>query len=191
MTSSQWPVYQVFERPAPGRPMRAAGSVHAVDAEMALQNAWAVYGRRPTAVALWAVPRELVLMKSRDELSDSGYATLSHSDGRGQGEGSSSRSEQTYCVFRRSPAKITYDEATPVVAATADEALALAVEQLNGEDWQACWVFPASVIISSESARGECTFAPQPHKWFRDHKSFPTGALLRDAREHAEETDDA
>jgi hypothetical protein len=77
------------------------------------------------------------------------------------------------------------------VAATAEAALARAVQQLNGEDWHACWVFPAAAIISSESTRGECTFAPQPHKWFRDHKSFPTGALLRDAREQAEETDDA
>jgi phenylacetate-CoA oxygenase PaaH subunit len=95
MTDTQWPVYQVFERPAIGRPMRAAGSVHAADAEMALQNAWAVYGRRPTAVALWVVPRSLVLMRSREELSGDGFGTLSHSDGlrraqssrRGQGEG--------------------------------------------------------------------------------------------------------
>ena len=57
MSDSQGPVWQVFERPAHGHPVRAAGSVHAVDAETALQNAWAVYGRRPTAVALWVVPR--------------------------------------------------------------------------------------------------------------------------------------
>ena len=188
MTDTQWPVYQVFERPAIGRPMRAAGSVHAVDAEMALQNAWAVYGRRPTAVALWVVPRSLVRMTTREELSGAGLGTLSHSDGRGQGEGPS---EQTYCVFRRSAAKIIYEEANAIVAATAEQALAQAVAQFNGEDWQACWVFPAAAITSSESTRGECSFGPQQYKWFRDHKSFPVGALLRDAREHAEETDDA
>jgi ring-1,2-phenylacetyl-CoA epoxidase subunit PaaB len=188
MTDTQWPVYQVFERPAIGRPMRAAGSVHAADAEMALQNAWAVYGRRPTAVALWVVPRSIVLMRSREELSGGGFGTLSHSDGRGQGEGPS---EQTYCVFRRSAAKITYEEASAIVAATAEQALAQAVAQFNGEDWQACWVFPVAAITSSESTRGECSFGPQQYKWFRDHKSFPVGALLRDAREHAEESDDA
>jgi ring-1,2-phenylacetyl-CoA epoxidase subunit PaaB len=188
MTASQWPVYQVFERPSLGRPMRASGSVHAVDAEMALQNAWAVFGRRPTAVALWVVPRRLVLTRSREELSGGGLETLSHSDGRGQGEGSS---EQTYCVFRRSAAKIAYEEATPVVAASPERAMARALEQLDGEDWQACWVFPAAAITSSESTRGECSFAPQEYKWFRDHKSFPVGALLREAREHADETRDA
>jgi ring-1,2-phenylacetyl-CoA epoxidase subunit PaaB len=187
MTDTQWPVYQVFERPAIGRPMRAAGSVHAADAEMALQNAWAVYGRRPTAVALWVVPRSIVLMRSREELSRGGLETLSHSDGRGQGERSS---EQTYCVFRRSTAKIIYEEADAIVAATAEQALDRAVAQFNGEDWQACWVFPVAAVTSSESTREECSFAQQ-YKWFRDHKSFPVGALLRDAREHAEETDDA
>src|SRR5580692_8917109 len=186
MTDTQWPVYQVFERPAIGRPMRAAGSVHAADAEMALQNAWAVYGRRPTAVALWVVPRSLVLMRSREELSGGGFGTLSPSDGRGQGEGPS---EQTYCVFRRSAAKITYEEANTILAATAEQALDRAVAQFNGEDWQACWVFPAASVTSSESTREECSFAQQ-YKWFRDHKSFPVGALLRDAREHAEESDD-
>jgi ring-1,2-phenylacetyl-CoA epoxidase subunit PaaB len=187
MTDTQWPVYQVFERPAVGRPMRAAGSVHAADAEMALQNAWAVYGRRPTAVALWVVPRSFVLMRSREELSGGGFGTLSPSDGRGQGEGSSA---QTYCVFRRSGSKIAYEESPPVVAASAEQAFAQAVAQFNGEDWLACWVFPVAAVTSSESTREECSFAQQ-YKWFRDHKSFPVGALLRDAREHAEETDDA
>ena len=51
MTAGQWPVYQVFERPAPNKPLRAGGSVHAVDAETALENAWAVYGRPPTRVS--------------------------------------------------------------------------------------------------------------------------------------------
>jgi ring-1,2-phenylacetyl-CoA epoxidase subunit PaaB len=196
MTSSQWPVYQVFERPGPGRPMRAAGSVHAVDAEMALQNAWAVYGRRPTAIALWVVPRDVVLMRARDELAGCTLETLSHSDGRGQGGGSSSSprknvSERTFCVFRRSGPRIVYEEATPVVAASAEQALARAVEHHGGKNWHACWVFPAAAITSSEATHGECSFAPQEHKWFRDHKSFPVGALLKDAREEAEEVSDA
>jgi ring-1,2-phenylacetyl-CoA epoxidase subunit PaaB len=180
LTSPGWPVYQVFERSGPERPMRAAGSVHAVDAEMALQNAWAVYGRRPTAVGLWVVPRRLVLMKTREEFSTFSPTRDDRAD-----------PEQTYCVFRRSGSKIVYEEAAPVVAASAEQALSRAVEQFNGEDWQACWVFPTAAITSSESDRAECSFAPQQYKWFRDHKSFPVGALLRDVREHAEEGSDA
>jgi ring-1,2-phenylacetyl-CoA epoxidase subunit PaaB len=198
MSDSQGPVWQVFERPAHGHPVRAAGSVHAVDAETALQNAWAVYGRRPTAVALWVVSRALVLTKStQDPAADS---TLSHSDGRGQpatssvesGEGSSSLSHngstQTYCVFRRSGTKINYEEEPSIVAASPEQALARALAQLNGEDCHAIWVFPAAAIISSESPAAGCSFAPQPYKWFRDHKSFPTGALLREIEKEASQS---
>ncbi len=179
MTSAEWPVYQVFERPAPERPLRAAGSVHAVDAEMALQNAWAVYGRRPTAVGLWVVPRDRVLMKSKEELAECS-PPLEPGTGR----------EQTYCVFRRNGSKVVYEQAASVLAGSAEQAMARAVEQLAGEDCQACWVFPAAAVISSEGVAGDCSFAPQQHKWFRDHKSFPIGALLRDARAHVEESDD-
>jgi ring-1,2-phenylacetyl-CoA epoxidase subunit PaaB len=180
MTSSEWPVYQVFERPAPQRPLRAAGSVHAVDAEMALQNAWAVYGRRPTAVGLWVVPRELVLMKSKEELA-----------GCSPRVGNGSACDQTYCVFRRFAEKIVYEQAASVLAANAEQAMARALEQLGDEDCQACWVFPLAAVTSSESSSRDCSFAPQQHKWFRDHKSFPVGALLRDARAHAEDDHDA
>ena len=180
MTAVEWPVYQVFERPAPERPLRAAGSVHAVDSEMALQNAWAVYGRRPTAVGLWVVPRDRVLMKSKEELVAFSPSLENETD-----------CEQTYCVFRRSGARVVYEQATSVLAASAEQAMARALEQLASEDCQACWVFPAAAVISSERMGEECSFAPQQHKWFRDHKSFPVGALLRDVRAHAEESDDA
>jgi ring-1,2-phenylacetyl-CoA epoxidase subunit PaaB len=169
MTSPEWPVYQVFERPAVERPMRAGGSVHAVDADMALQSAWAVYGRRPTAVALWVVPRCLVLMKTREEL-----AGFSPSASAG------AACAQPYCVFRRCGSKLVYEEATPVHAANDELALARAFSQ--SEDCVALWVFPATAITSSETAPVEGSFTLQPQKWFRDHKSFPVNAMLREIR---------
>jgi ring-1,2-phenylacetyl-CoA epoxidase subunit PaaB len=181
-SAQQWPVYQVFERPALGRPMRAAGSVHAVDAESALQNAWAVYGRRPTAVALWAVPRDVVLMKTKEQLNGS---SPGHKGGPGR--------EEQYCVFRQCGSRITYDEAAAVQAATGEQAIALAAGRPDSEDCHAWWVFPASAITSSEATSGDCSFTPQEHKWFRDHKSFPVVAQLREIAqdERAEEDDDA
>jgi ring-1,2-phenylacetyl-CoA epoxidase subunit PaaB len=175
----QWPVYQVFERPGPGRPMRAAGSVHAVDAESALQNAWAVYGRRPTAVALWIVPRRIVLMKTKEQLNESSPRTDARPDA-GLGR------EEQYCVFRQIGPRITYEEATPVQAASAVQAMARALEQPDAAECHAWWVFPASAITSSEAASGECSFTPQEHKWFRDHKSFPVVAQLREIAEAEE-----
>jgi ring-1,2-phenylacetyl-CoA epoxidase subunit PaaB len=174
MTSTQWPVYQVFERPAHGRPMRAGGSVHAVDAETALQNAWAVYGRRPTAVGLWVVPRRLVLMKTKEEVDD----FTQDRDNR-------AASDQSFYVFCRSGAKLVYEEAPQVVAPSPEQAMVRAVAGLN--DCFACWVFPAAAVTSTESQTAECSFAPQHYKWFRDHKSFPIVAMLREIRADASE----
>ena len=53
---SQWPLWEVFTQPPGGGPHEHAGSLHAVDAEHALQNARDVYARRNEAVSIWVVP---------------------------------------------------------------------------------------------------------------------------------------
>jgi len=52
----QWPLWEVFTQAKTGAPHEHAGSVHAPDAEMAMQNARDVYARRGEAVSLWVVP---------------------------------------------------------------------------------------------------------------------------------------
>lgn len=54
--SGQWPLWEVFTQAPGGKPHEHAGSVHAPDAEIALQNARDVYTRRGEAVSLWVVP---------------------------------------------------------------------------------------------------------------------------------------
>lgn len=56
MTDSQWPLWEVFTQGDQGKPFEHAGSVHAVDAEQAMQNARDVYARRGEAINLWVVP---------------------------------------------------------------------------------------------------------------------------------------
>ena len=56
VADSQWGLWEVFAQEEPGAPHQHAGSVHAVDAEMALQNARDVYARRKEAISLWVVP---------------------------------------------------------------------------------------------------------------------------------------
>jgi 1,2-phenylacetyl-CoA epoxidase PaaB subunit len=173
MTAGQWPVYQVFERPAPDKPMRAGGSVHAVDADAALENAWAVYGRRPTCVSFCVVPRSQILMKTRAEFGN--VASTQHP---------AANREETYLVFRRKGAKLVFEETKPVVANSPEQAMAFAFSA--AKECFAIWVFPASSMISRADMAGDCPSTPQPHKWFRDHKSFPVIAMLREIR--AEET---
>jgi ring-1,2-phenylacetyl-CoA epoxidase subunit PaaB len=63
---SQWPLWEVFVQEKTGAPHEHAGSVHAVDREMALQNARDVYGRRG-AVSMWVVPTDAIVATSPDD----------------------------------------------------------------------------------------------------------------------------
>lgn len=53
---SQWPLWEVFAQGEQGAAHVHVGSVHAVDAEGALQNARDVYARRGKVVSMWVVP---------------------------------------------------------------------------------------------------------------------------------------
>ena len=53
---SEWPLWEVFVQEKQGAPHEHAGSLHAPDAEMALQNARDVYARRERLLSIWVVP---------------------------------------------------------------------------------------------------------------------------------------
>jgi len=66
---TQWPLWEVFIQPKNGAPHEHAGSLHAVDTEMAIQNARDVYSRRGEAISMWVVPSVQI---SATSPSDSG-----------------------------------------------------------------------------------------------------------------------
>ena len=53
--STEWPLFEVFVRSKNGLEHRHAGSLHAADATMALENARDVYTRRQEGVSIWVV----------------------------------------------------------------------------------------------------------------------------------------
>ena len=55
MNKKEWPLYEVFIRSKAGLSHRHAGSIHAADDEMALNNARDTYTRRSEGVSLWVV----------------------------------------------------------------------------------------------------------------------------------------
>lgn len=55
-----WPLWEVFVRSRAGLAHQHAGSLHAVDAEMALTAARDVYTRRGEAASLWVVPASAI-----------------------------------------------------------------------------------------------------------------------------------
>jgi ring-1,2-phenylacetyl-CoA epoxidase subunit PaaB len=65
---SQWPLWEVFLQPPGGDPHEHAGSIHAVDAEQALQNARDVYARRGEAVSIWVVPSGVITASTPEDM---------------------------------------------------------------------------------------------------------------------------
>jgi len=60
----QWPMWEVFLQSKQGAPHEHAGSLHAPDPEMAIQNARDVYTRRNEAISIWVVPSAAITATS-------------------------------------------------------------------------------------------------------------------------------
>ncbi len=66
--NAEWPLWEVFTQPKSGKPHEHAGSLHAVDAENALQNARDVYSRRNEAVSIWVVPSDQITASTPEDM---------------------------------------------------------------------------------------------------------------------------
>ena len=64
---TQWPLWEVFTQPPGGGPHEHAGSLHAPDAELALQNARDTYSRRGEAVSIWVVPSSAITASTPED----------------------------------------------------------------------------------------------------------------------------
>jgi len=66
-TDSQLATWEVFIQSKPGANYIHAGSVHASDKQMALQNARDTYTRRGEGTSIWAVPTKEIAASNPDE----------------------------------------------------------------------------------------------------------------------------
>ncbi|WTO36244.1 1,2-phenylacetyl-CoA epoxidase subunit B [Streptomyces achromogenes] len=67
MSTTDWPLWEVFVRSRRGLSHTHAGSLHAPDAEFALRNARDLYTRRGEGVSIWVVPAAAITASSPDE----------------------------------------------------------------------------------------------------------------------------
>ena len=63
-----WPLWEVFYQPKNGKPYEHAGSLHASDAENALQNARDVYARRNEGIGIWVVPSDQITASTPEDM---------------------------------------------------------------------------------------------------------------------------
>jgi ring-1,2-phenylacetyl-CoA epoxidase subunit PaaB len=57
---NEWPLWEVFIRSKQGLDHKHAGSLHAADAQMAIENARDVYTRRQEGVSIWVVESKYI-----------------------------------------------------------------------------------------------------------------------------------
>lgn len=65
---NNWPLWEVFVQSKPGLSHKHAGSLHAPDPEMALQNARDVYSRRNEGCNIWVVPAAAIVASTPEEM---------------------------------------------------------------------------------------------------------------------------
>lgn len=65
--AAEWPLWEVFIRSKQGLDHKHAGSLHAADAAMAIENARDVYTRRMEGVSLWVVESKYIHASNPDE----------------------------------------------------------------------------------------------------------------------------
>jgi ring-1,2-phenylacetyl-CoA epoxidase subunit PaaB len=65
--ASDWPLWEIFIRSKQGLDHKHAGSLHAADAQMAIENARDVYTRRMEGVSIWAVESRYIHASNPDE----------------------------------------------------------------------------------------------------------------------------
>lgn len=71
--TKEWPLWEVFVRAKAGLDHKHCGSVHAPDAELALQAARDVYTRRQEGVSIWVVRADQIVAsdpRQKDALFD-------------------------------------------------------------------------------------------------------------------------
>jgi ring-1,2-phenylacetyl-CoA epoxidase subunit PaaB len=64
---NDFPLWEVFIRSQHGLAHKHVGSLHASDAEMAINNARDVYTRRNEGVSIWVVPSANIVASSPDD----------------------------------------------------------------------------------------------------------------------------
>ena len=67
---ADWPLWEVFIRSKQGLDHKHVGSLHAADAQMAIENARDVYTRRMEGVSIWVVESKYVHASNPEEAGE-------------------------------------------------------------------------------------------------------------------------
>lgn len=181
MSDTPWPRFEVFQQDRPGKPHQNAGSVHALDAEMALQNARDVFVRRPECHNIWVVPADDIFAKTAEELAaDSAWQ---------EEDVDPNAPEETYHVFQKTSQRrsMTYVwHVGDVEAASPSQALKKALHTFTEKEASVWWVCPAVAVTRSEETDVTPMFQPARDKPFRLPSHYRTVYLMHKLKQAEE-----
>jgi len=172
MTDTQWPRYEVFVQERPGRPHQHAGSVHAPDDEIALQNARDVFVRRPECISLWVAPAAAITGVTAQELAERGAAPEAQADG----------DDHAFEVFAKVEQRGTLIHIGQVAASSAAVALAASRRLADANGALVLWVVPSGRVTRSDEADVAPMFAPASTKAYRDQAFYHVQTALQRMR---------
>jgi ring-1,2-phenylacetyl-CoA epoxidase subunit PaaB len=173
---TQWPTFEVFQQDRPGRPHKNIGSVHAPDAEIALQNARDVFVRRPRCHSLWVVPATAILARTRQEI-EAGILEPLRADPAGATE--------TYLVFQKRNQRNAMEfveHVGAVEAYTPEQALTRAVDTFGLDSGWVWWVFPEQAFARSAEEDIPSMFAPAETKTYKRPQEYRTLTMMKEVR---------
>jgi ring-1,2-phenylacetyl-CoA epoxidase subunit PaaB len=67
LEASDWPLWEIFIRSKQGLDHKHVGSLHATDAQMAIENARDVYTRRMEGISIWVVESKYIHASNPDD----------------------------------------------------------------------------------------------------------------------------
>lgn len=173
-TDTQWPRWEVFQQQSPNQPFRNAGSVHAPDAELALELARDVFTRRPECADYFVILASQIYARTAEELAAKPDELSSAVE--------TAVEPQPYLVFCKQSqrsAETYVVQVGEVEARNPLEALAQALEKygdLNAFVW---WVCPASAICRIDSDEAQSLFAQMHSKPYRQPQYYKVVAEMQ------------
>lgn len=171
---TQWPRWEVFQQQSPNQPFRNAGSVHAPDAEMALELARDVFTRRPECADYFVIPADQIFTRTAEELAAKPDELSSIGDAAAESQPylifckQSQRSAETYVV-----------QVGEVEARSAIGALAQALEKYGNLNVFVWWVCPASAVRRVGSDETQSLFAQMHSKPYRQPQYYKVVADMQ------------
>jgi ring-1,2-phenylacetyl-CoA epoxidase subunit PaaB len=169
VNDTQWPTYQVFKQDRPGAPHETAGSVHAPDAEIALQNARDVFVRRPDCASLWVAPESKLTSRTAEEMA-LGLPPESGAEGE----------PETYLVFTKIHHRGSHVYAGSVRAPSPIEAIRAARHEQPAFPVWVWWVVPDRSVTRSAPEDSASLFDGVLDKPYRDQAFYHTDTLMRE-----------